>query len=181
VSRKTENLKQQGTWNRQAESVQDPLFQRGAFFDAEDLVQVKYEMLRRVEVEHSSVTESASAFGFSRLTFYQTKQAFHREGLYGLVPKKRGPRKPHKLSPEVVTFARELLEQEPSLGWQELAHRVRAQGAPPQHRAIGAEKKTATEKPRRRGAGMTTPSSWWRRTSSCAWRRWAWQASFIGV
>lgn len=127
MSRKTENLKQQGTWNRRAEIVRDPLFQQGAFFDAEDLVQVKYEMLRRVEVEHSSVTESASAFGFSRLTFYQTKQAFHREGLYGLVPKKRGPRKPHKLSPEVVTFAQELLEQEPTLGWQELAHRVEEQ------------------------------------------------------
>lgn len=124
VSRKTENLKQQRTWNRKAESVHDPLFQQGEFFDAEDLVQVKYEMLRRVEVEQSSVTESARAFGFSRLTFYQTQQVFQREGLYGLVPKKRGPRKPHKLSSEVVSFVREQLEQEQSLGWRELAHRV---------------------------------------------------------
>ncbi len=77
------------------------LFDTTAFFDPEDLVQVKYEMLRRVQVDQDSVTESAAAFGFSRLTFYQTKQAFQREGLNGLTPHKRGPQKPHKLTAEV--------------------------------------------------------------------------------
>ena len=88
-SSKQQNLKQQGTFNRRSESVHAPLFDTTAFFDPEDLVQVKYEMLRRVQVEQDSVTESASAFGFSRLTFYQTKQAFQREGLNGLTPHKR--------------------------------------------------------------------------------------------
>ncbi len=127
TSRKAQSLKQQGCLNRQAASVRDPVFEQSEFFDAEDVVQVKYEMLRRVEVEQSSVTESASAFGFSRLTFYQTKEAFQREGLYGLVPKKRGPRKPHKLRPEVVAFVREQLEEEPRLSWSELARQVQAQ------------------------------------------------------
>ena len=125
-SRKTQSLKQQGCLNRQAESVRDPVFEQSEFFDAEDVVQVKYEMLRRVEIEQSSVTESASAFGFSRLTFYQTKEAFQREGLHGLVPKKTGPRRPHKLRPEVMAFVREQLEEEPRLSWSELAQRVQA-------------------------------------------------------
>ena len=71
------------------------------------------------------MTESASAFGFSRLTFYQTKQAFQREGLNGLVPHKRGPRKPHKLTAEVVRFVVEQLEDEPLPSWRVLAERVK--------------------------------------------------------
>ena len=124
-SSKQQNLKQQGTFNRRSESVHAPLFDTTAFFDPEDLVQVKYEMLRRVQVEQDSVTESASAFGFSRLTFYQTKRAFQREGLNGLTPQKRGPQKPHKLTAEVVRFVVEQLEDEPLPSWGVLAERVK--------------------------------------------------------
>jgi hypothetical protein len=37
-------LGQQGTLNPRTAAVQDPLFAPGEFFDARDLVQVKYEM-----------------------------------------------------------------------------------------------------------------------------------------
>ena len=124
-SSKQQNLKQQGTFNRRCESVRAPLFDTSAFFDPEDLVQVKYEMLRRVQVDQDSVTESASAFGFSRLTFYQTKEAFQRDGLNGLTPRKRGPQKPHKLTAEVVRFIVEQLEDEPIPSWRVLAERVK--------------------------------------------------------
>ena len=36
--------------------MRDPKFQENEFFDPRDLVQVRYEMLRRVSVENSSVT-----------------------------------------------------------------------------------------------------------------------------
>ena len=42
-------LRQQGCLNPHPERVSDELFQTREFFDARDLVQVKYEMLRRVE------------------------------------------------------------------------------------------------------------------------------------
>lgn len=152
-SSKQRILKQQGTLNRRPQSVRDALFEHGEFFDPDDLVQVKYEMLRRVEVEHSSVTASAAAFGFSRLRFYQMKQAFQREGLYGLVPKKRGPQKPHKLSPEVVAFVGQQLDEEPSLSWSELAQRVKAQFELTVHpRSIERALERQKKKRRRRGA-----------------------------
>jgi hypothetical protein len=51
---KGESLRHQGVLNPHPQKVADPLFLRGEFFDPRDLVQVKYEMLRRVRVEGAS-------------------------------------------------------------------------------------------------------------------------------
>lgn len=83
-------------------AVVDPLFHDSAFFDPNDLLQVKYEMLRSVQVGARPVVEAASAFGFSRPVFYVAQTAFAREGLPGLLPHKRGPKQPHKLTDEVL-------------------------------------------------------------------------------
>ena len=49
------------------DAVRDPAFASGnPFFDPHDLVQVRYEMLRRVREEGRSVTGTAVAFGVSR-------------------------------------------------------------------------------------------------------------------
>ena len=40
-------LRQQGSLNPHPDQVTDELFRNNNFFDARDLVQVKYEMLRR--------------------------------------------------------------------------------------------------------------------------------------
>src|SRR6476646_10065206 len=45
---KRQALRQQASLNPHPEHVRDELFQGNDFFDADDLVQVKYEMLRRV-------------------------------------------------------------------------------------------------------------------------------------
>jgi hypothetical protein len=42
---------------------------------------------------------------FSRPTYYQAEADFQRDGLFGLLPEKRGPRQGHKLTPEVLDFA----------------------------------------------------------------------------
>ena len=121
---KLEALKKQGAVNPQPDRVQDPLFGADEFFDARDLVQVRYEMLRRVEVEGHAVTQACQAFGFSRPVFYKTREAFAREGLPGLVPKKRGPRGGHKLTAEVMKGIEEALAEERSLGAEALVERV---------------------------------------------------------
>ena len=90
--------------NSRAEDVTDELFSQNEFLDPRDLVQVKYEMLRRVRVDGQSITQAAKAFGFSRVAFYQVKAAFEKEGLAGLIPKRRGPRHAHKLSDAVLGF-----------------------------------------------------------------------------
>lgn len=77
------------------------------FFDPHDLTQVKYEMLRRVRTERQSVTKASAMFGVSRPTFYKAQTDFDRNGLAGLLPAKRGPRQPHKITPEVARFIQE--------------------------------------------------------------------------
>jgi transposase len=121
---KTEALRRRSALNPRPESVTEPLFQNSDFFDSRDLVQVKYEMLRRVRVEACSVTESALAFGFSRPSFYQAQSAFAVAGLGGLLPKKPGPRRAHKLSAEVVAFLEHACAAEPSLRTVDLIERV---------------------------------------------------------
>lgn len=93
-----------GTMNPSPDKVTDPRFHKSEFFDPRDLVQVKYEMLRRVLVESASVTDASSEYGVSRPTYYQAKGSFEEGGIAGLVPRKPGPRGPHKLQGEVLRF-----------------------------------------------------------------------------
>lgn len=103
-NRKAQHLKQTGGLNRHPERVRAPWFQSEGFFDARDLVQVKYEMLRQVRIEGADKTEAAALFGVSRPTFYQAEADFARAGLSGLLPKPRGPKGAHKLTREVMRF-----------------------------------------------------------------------------
>jgi len=112
---KFEALQQQGTLNPRPKEVRDELFLQDEFFDPRDLVQVKYEMLRRVQTDGQSVTDASANFGFSRPSFYQALSAFEQGGLAGLVPHKRGPKQAHKLTQEVLTFIGEMRQKEPSV------------------------------------------------------------------
>ena len=121
---KIRTLQQQGTLNPRPKAVRDELFLQDDFFDPHDLVQVKYEMLRRVRTEGQSVTDAAANFGFSRPSFYQAQSAFEHDGLAGLVPHKRGPKQAHKLTDEVLTFIGEVRQQEPSIRLPDLVKRI---------------------------------------------------------
>jgi len=77
---KAETLRAHGALHPRPAEVRDPLFGSHEFFDARDLVQVKYEMLRRVDVDHQPITQTADAFGCSRPTFYQAQAAFKAQG-----------------------------------------------------------------------------------------------------
>ena len=126
-SGKRQALQQQGVFNPNATDVIDPLFQSNDFFDPEDLVQVKYEMLRRVQTDQQAVSQTAAAFGFSRPTFYQAQSDFKQRGLAGLVREKPGPRRSHKLTPEVLAFVRRQRAEQASMTGAELARRIRKQ------------------------------------------------------
>jgi transposase len=101
---KRKSLQRHGTLNPRSDEVTHTLFRENDFFDAEDMIQVKYEMLRQVRVERQPISQSAKAFGFSRPSFYQAQQAYAQNGLSGLIPQKRGPRSGHKLTGEVMEF-----------------------------------------------------------------------------
>ena len=121
---KVEALRRHGTLNPHPDTVADPLFATVDFFDARDLVQIKYEMVRRVRVDGEPVTHSAAAFGFSRPSFYQAQAALDQGGLSALVPKRPGPRRSHKLSTEVVDFLVHERSKDASLSSLDLSRRV---------------------------------------------------------
>jgi transposase len=101
---KADALVEDGTFNPAPDKVHDPKFRASEFFDPYDVVQVKYELLRRVSIDKVSVTEASSEYGVSRPTYYQAKADFDAAGIAGLVPAKPGPRGPHKVDDDVLAF-----------------------------------------------------------------------------
>lgn len=112
---KAEALREARCLNPRPGLVVDEEFTSSEFFDARDLVQVKYEMVRRVEVDGLPVARAATAFGFSRPSYYQAAAALAQGGLPALVPAKPGPRRAHKLTEKVLAHAEELLASDASL------------------------------------------------------------------
>jgi len=122
---KVEALRQEGTLNPVPEDVRDTKFHENEFFDPHDIVQVKYEMLRRVSVDNASVSTVAEEYGVSRPTYYQTKASFDKAGLAGLMPQKRGPHGPHKLRGQALAFVQQQLVAGEPVRARELAKLVR--------------------------------------------------------
>jgi transposase len=122
---KRQALAETGSMNPRPEKVRDPLFQDSEFFDARDLVQVKYEMLRRVQVDGVSVAQAARSFGLSRVAFYQALAAFGQHGLPGLIRKRPGPKHAHKIYGAVLEFIDQQLAEDSSLRAGDLAKLVR--------------------------------------------------------
>ncbi len=123
-SPKDAELRKRGALHPRPERVADELFTKHEFFDARDLVQVKYEMLRHVRVEGQSVAQAARKAGLSRQTFYQTQAAYERAGLHGLLPSKPGPRSAHKLSSAVMEYVETLLTEQADLTSSDLVERI---------------------------------------------------------
>lgn len=123
--KKIQALRSSGTLNPRPEKVRHPRFSDTEFFDPHDLVQVKYETLRAVETDGQPLAQAAMDFGLSRPTVYQARQAFQTGGLEGLFPHKRGPKSPHKLTPEVRQYLEETLASTPEVKAAELAQQVR--------------------------------------------------------
>lgn len=121
---KAQALAASRTLNPRPQAVVDEGFGSSKFFDARDLVQVKYEMVRRVEADGVAASAAAGAFGFSRQSYYSAARALADEGLAGLVPAKPGPRGAHKLTDEVLDHLEVLREADPRLGAAELAAAV---------------------------------------------------------
>jgi transposase len=124
---KAERLMALKSLNRHPERVRAPWFQTGTFFDAQDLVQVKYEMLRHVKHEGASKADSAALFGLSRPAFYQAEAALDREWLAGLLPRRRGPKGAHKLTAQIMSFIERRQAEDPQIYARALAEEIKAQ------------------------------------------------------
>jgi transposase len=142
---KADALAEDGILNPAPDKVGDPKFQEDGFFDPRDVVQVKYEMLRRVSVEKTSITDVSEQYGVSRPTFYQAKADFEEGGIAGLVPQKRGPHGPHKSHSDVLAFLIAKLSPGEPIRARELAKLVQKEFGIDVHprtieRAVGGKK-----------------------------------------
>ncbi len=104
-SSKPDRLRQAGLVNPHPERVRDPNFADSEFFDPRDILQVRYEMVRLLRLDKLTLAAVAERFGVSLPTCFRAAKAFTQHGLQGLLPQRRGPRGPHKITPEILRFA----------------------------------------------------------------------------
>lgn len=120
-----QTLQNTGTFNPRSDQVRHQLFQQSDFFDPRDLVRLKYETLRALEKDDYSIAQAAGEFGLSRPTIYQAQAHFQKGGLQGLLPRQRGPKRPHKLTDEVFAHLQDVRAKQPELSAGDLARRLR--------------------------------------------------------
>lgn len=123
-NQKLEKLAEANCLNVNSKSVKDSNFIKDNFFDPNDLIQVKYEMVRKVEVEGWSISNAANEFGMSRPTFYEAKEQIEKEGVFGLIPKRRGPKSPHKITDEILNFITEEKQKNVAITANDLTERI---------------------------------------------------------
>ena len=86
-----------------SKTVHSELFQSD-FFNPNDRIQTKYEMLRAHCHEGRFIVRVCREFGYSRESFYKALDAFQKEGLAGLADKHKGKIKPDKVTPEIIGY-----------------------------------------------------------------------------
>ena len=149
---KEQSLRDHNVLYKNAARIADELFQGLDFFDSRDLIQVKYEMVRRVQKNGWSVKRAASVFGFSRISYYKTLHLIETQGLIGLMPKKRGPKQATKITSAVIAFIEEHLEKTPGLSSPKLKNLLATELAVHVHkrtieRALRRKKKLQAKTP----------------------------------
>ena len=152
---KTAALVANGTLNPFPDKVTDPKFREGDFFDPRDVVQVKYEMLRRVSVEQRVGHGRDGEYGVSRPTYYQAKANFDEAGVAGLVPKKRGPAGPTSFRARYwpsSTSSWSRASRFAHASWRTDPRGVLGRDAPEDDRARARRKKNSAMRRRRRRA-----------------------------
>jgi len=122
---KRQHLREAGLLHPQPERVRDPLFEQAPqFFDAEDHLQVRYELLRAHLVDRDAVSAICCRYGISRQTFYNLQDKFAGQGSSGLLPKQPGPKGPRKLTAQVLAFIRQRLVQDGAPSTLELREEI---------------------------------------------------------
>ena len=143
---KEDRLREAGTLNRAPEKVGDPAFAASGFFDSRDLLQVRYEMVRLVRAQNATLAQAAQRFGVSRPTCFRMVKSFEHGGLQALVPAKRGPRGPHKITAEMLRFVEDHRQRHGRVGARRLVQMIEAEFGISIHprgleKALGRDKK----------------------------------------
>ena len=144
---KVKALLEEGTLNPDPGKVRDPKFQENEFFDPRDIVQVKYEMLRRCLCRECLRNRCHRGIRRVEADLLSDQGQLRQGGIAGLVPRKRGPHGPHKLQGEALAFVEQQLVAGEPVRARELAKLIRQKfdlDDPPQDdRASGRRKKNS--------------------------------------
>lgn len=124
IDNKSQELRESRCLNTHPEKVTADLFTKNDFFDPRDLLQVKYEMVRQIQVEKKTIRQTARQFGFSRPSAYKALATFQKSGVSGLLRTKTGPRKAHKLNESVIQFIEKQRRENPSLTLSDLVKQI---------------------------------------------------------
>ena len=122
---KEQFLKESGTLNPRPKKIKEPRFRSSEFFDPNDLLQVRYELVRDCKQDTKTLSEIARAFGVTRLTVYRLIENFENYGLAGLLPKQRGPKGASKVTFEILSFVNRLVIEDPDKSKTELLDEIR--------------------------------------------------------
>jgi len=124
---KTKTLIENGSFNKNADSVNSPMFKSNPYFDSQDLVQVKYEMLRAVKADGLNVSDASRQFGFSRTAYYKIEKRFCDAGVDGLCTQKTGPKFPSKITPDIIDFVSQIKEECPDMTNDDIVEKIRGE------------------------------------------------------
>lgn len=122
---KNEFLEKEGLLNKKPERVSHSLFKSNEFFDPLDLLQVRYEMLRSVNVDGCSVVSACRTFGFSREYYYKMGRMFSERGFVGLFGAPSGRRPLIALNQELINFIIHKKLEKPKLSGDNICKQIK--------------------------------------------------------
>ncbi len=110
---KQSRLKESNTFNTNSDKITARIFADNRLMDPQDLLQVRYEMVRAIECEDRPIREICEEYGVSPSTARRYRDDLRRGGLIALVPEQKGPSGPTKLTKEAAEFIDAYLDESP--------------------------------------------------------------------
>ncbi len=112
---KESRLRKSNTFNPKRDKIKDSIF-KDEIMDPQDLLQVRYEMVRAIEYDNKPIGEVSSAYGVSVTTARRYIDDLKKGGLKALVPGPKGPAGPSKLKKEASDFIDNYHKNNPKAG-----------------------------------------------------------------
>ena len=81
------------------------------FWDATDIASRRLAAIKLTAMKAAKATDIAAAFGVTTATLWNWAKLFDDDGVLALVAEKRGPKKPSKLSEQIITQIHQLHAQ----------------------------------------------------------------------
>jgi len=123
---KKEVLSQLGALNKNPEKVTNYLFKKHDFFDPQDKVQIKYEMLRANQVDGQKITHICTQYNYSREAFYVILRKFKHQGIVGFLEGSRQKKNTIMINQDIAKMIIQMKFENPDISGAKLAQKINA-------------------------------------------------------